>query len=222
MSPELLTIRNDIASALKKNLDGKVPTVDFDALEKPDRDLIAKAKSSSEEAAKYLDALAFHRALDAIWELDLDRGTRHLRYSTLQPVEPLEGGGFEPAALRGLDFATVVPGHGPVYRDKARLDAELRFFRDLVGFRLTWLIRAFVLGHRVLILRVLRLRVLRLSLLLRHGLERQRDGRVVSGVQAHHALGDERPKVVVLGFLLQLEVVEASGVARGDFRFQSM
>ena len=58
-----------VASILKKSLDGRVPSVDFDALEEPDRALITKAKSSAGEAAKHFDALAFHRALDAIWEL---------------------------------------------------------------------------------------------------------------------------------------------------------
>ncbi|UCH28781.1 MAG: methionine--tRNA ligase subunit beta, partial [Myxococcales bacterium] len=58
-----------VASILKKNLDGRVPRVDLDALEEADRALIAKAKACSEEAAKHFGALAFHRALDTIWAL---------------------------------------------------------------------------------------------------------------------------------------------------------
>jgi methionyl-tRNA synthetase len=58
-----------VASIVKKNLDGRVPNVDLDALEDIDRQLIDKAKSTSQQAAKHIEALAFHRALDSVWEL---------------------------------------------------------------------------------------------------------------------------------------------------------
>ena len=58
-----------VASIVKKNLDGRVPNVDLDALEDIDRQLIDKAKSASQQAAKHIEALAFHRALDSVWEL---------------------------------------------------------------------------------------------------------------------------------------------------------
>jgi methionyl-tRNA synthetase len=58
-----------VASILKKSLGGEVPRIDLGALQDTDRGLIAKAESSAKEAAKHLEALAFHRALDAIWEL---------------------------------------------------------------------------------------------------------------------------------------------------------
>jgi methionyl-tRNA synthetase len=58
-----------VASILKKNLDGRVPKVDLDALDEIDQQLIAKARSASEQAAKHIEALAFHRALDSVWEL---------------------------------------------------------------------------------------------------------------------------------------------------------
>ena len=58
-----------VASILKKNLDGRVPHVDFERLGEADRALIAKARSAADETAGHLDALAFHRALDTTWEL---------------------------------------------------------------------------------------------------------------------------------------------------------
>ena len=58
-----------VASILKKNLDGIVPSIDLDELADLDRGLIEKARSAAREASKHLDALAFHRALDTIWEL---------------------------------------------------------------------------------------------------------------------------------------------------------
>ena len=58
-----------VASIVKKNLDGRVPNVDLDALDEIDQQLIDKAKSASQRAAKHIEALAFHRALDSIWEL---------------------------------------------------------------------------------------------------------------------------------------------------------
>lgn len=58
-----------VASIVKKNLDGRVPSVDLSALDEPDQQLIDKARATSQQASKYLEALAFHRALDTIWEL---------------------------------------------------------------------------------------------------------------------------------------------------------
>jgi methionyl-tRNA synthetase len=58
-----------VASILKKNLDGRVPSVDLGALDPADHALIDAAKNASHQAARHLDALAFHRALDTIWEL---------------------------------------------------------------------------------------------------------------------------------------------------------
>ncbi len=57
-----------LASIVQKNLDGKVPA--RPASETPeDAALVAKAKDAAERAAKHLDEIAPHRALDAIWEL---------------------------------------------------------------------------------------------------------------------------------------------------------
>jgi len=58
-----------VAGIVKKNLNGCVPNVDIDALEEIDRQLIERAKSTSREARRHLEALAFHRALDTTWEL---------------------------------------------------------------------------------------------------------------------------------------------------------
>jgi len=58
-----------VASILKKSFDGRVPSVDLDALDQTDLQLIEKAKASARQAAAHMEALAFHRALDAIWEL---------------------------------------------------------------------------------------------------------------------------------------------------------
>jgi methionyl-tRNA synthetase len=58
-----------VSSIVKKNLDGRVPSVDLRALHETDRQLIDKANATALAAAKHLEALAFHRALDAIWEL---------------------------------------------------------------------------------------------------------------------------------------------------------
>ncbi len=58
-----------VASILKKSLAGEVPNVDLDRLEPADLALIETARSAASEAAKHFDSLAFHRALDAIWEL---------------------------------------------------------------------------------------------------------------------------------------------------------
>jgi methionyl-tRNA synthetase len=58
-----------VASIVKKNLGGRVPNVDLDALDEIDQQLIEKAKSTSQRAGQHIEALAFHRALDSIWEL---------------------------------------------------------------------------------------------------------------------------------------------------------
>jgi len=58
-----------VASIVKKNLGGRVPNVDLDALDEIDQQLIEKAKSTSRRAGQHIEALAFHRALDSIWEL---------------------------------------------------------------------------------------------------------------------------------------------------------
>ena len=57
-----------VASILKKNLGGRVPSVDA-ALEDVDEKLIEKAQATAKQVATHLEALAFHRALDATWEL---------------------------------------------------------------------------------------------------------------------------------------------------------
>ncbi|MBW2462832.1 MAG: methionine--tRNA ligase [Deltaproteobacteria bacterium] len=58
-----------VASIVKKSLGGEVPAVEDSALTDLDRALIATAKQSADAAATHLDAVAPHRALDAIWEL---------------------------------------------------------------------------------------------------------------------------------------------------------
>ncbi len=58
-----------VASIVKKSLDGRVPQVDLDALDEIDLQLVDKAKAAALQAAKHFEALAFHRALDTIWEL---------------------------------------------------------------------------------------------------------------------------------------------------------
>ena len=58
-----------LASIVKKSLGGDVPAVRPDDLEEPDRELIATAQSVAARAAEHCEALAFHRALDSIWEL---------------------------------------------------------------------------------------------------------------------------------------------------------
>jgi methionyl-tRNA synthetase len=58
-----------VATIVKKSLDGRVPRVEIDALDEIDLQLIDKAKVTALQAAKHFEALAFHRALDAIWEL---------------------------------------------------------------------------------------------------------------------------------------------------------
>ena len=58
-----------VASILRKNLDGRVPKIDLDRLADIDHGLIEKARVAARDAAKHFEALAFHRALDTIWEL---------------------------------------------------------------------------------------------------------------------------------------------------------
>lgn len=58
-----------VASIVKKNFDGRVPEADTKSLTDTDRALIAKAESTAATAASHLEALAFHRALDTLWEL---------------------------------------------------------------------------------------------------------------------------------------------------------
>ena len=58
-----------VASILKKHLDGRAPSVVLDELQPDDQSLIDRAKELSQVAAGHFEALAFHRALDAIWEL---------------------------------------------------------------------------------------------------------------------------------------------------------
>jgi methionyl-tRNA synthetase len=58
-----------VASILKKSLGGEVPSLDLGRLEPIDHALIETARAAASDAAEHFDALAFHRALDAIWEL---------------------------------------------------------------------------------------------------------------------------------------------------------
>ncbi|MEM8606498.1 MAG: methionine--tRNA ligase [Myxococcota bacterium] len=58
-----------VASIVKKNFDGKVPSIDLRALAQADRDLIDKAAATASTASAHFEALAFHRGLDAVWEL---------------------------------------------------------------------------------------------------------------------------------------------------------
>lgn len=58
-----------VASIVQKNLGGEVPHIHFDKLENVDRELIAQAQRTSENAAKHFDGIAPHRALEAVWEL---------------------------------------------------------------------------------------------------------------------------------------------------------
>ena len=58
-----------VASIVKKSLDGKVPRFDNDRLTDADRALIDHAQKTSEQAREHMEAMAFHRALDAVWEL---------------------------------------------------------------------------------------------------------------------------------------------------------
>ena len=58
-----------VSSIVKKSLGGRVPDFEANALEVIDRELIDEAKRTAEEVARQFEALAFHRALDAVWDL---------------------------------------------------------------------------------------------------------------------------------------------------------
>ncbi len=58
-----------VSSIVKKSFDGLVPDAPEKNLEAVDRELIAAAEKAATESARHLDAVAPHRALDAIWEL---------------------------------------------------------------------------------------------------------------------------------------------------------
>ncbi len=58
-----------VATIVKKNFDGKVPAANPTEQTDDDRQLIETAKRCSSEAAKLMDQIAPHRALDAIFEL---------------------------------------------------------------------------------------------------------------------------------------------------------
>jgi methionyl-tRNA synthetase len=58
-----------VASILPKSLAGRVPKVDLAHLDDADRALIDRAGQCALEAARHFEALAFHRALDAVWDL---------------------------------------------------------------------------------------------------------------------------------------------------------
>ena len=58
-----------VAGIVKKSFDGRVPSADLEDLDQADLRLIGQAKAASQEAARHLEALAFHRALDVTWEL---------------------------------------------------------------------------------------------------------------------------------------------------------
>lgn len=58
-----------LASIVKKSLGARVPNVAVESLQDEDRELIDTAGAIATQAATHLEALAFHRALDSIWEL---------------------------------------------------------------------------------------------------------------------------------------------------------
>ena len=58
-----------LASIVKKSLGGKVPTIDPGALPADDRALLDTAERVAAQAAKHLEDVAPHRALDCIFEL---------------------------------------------------------------------------------------------------------------------------------------------------------
>ncbi|MGB8331445.1 MAG: methionine--tRNA ligase, partial [Polyangiales bacterium] len=58
-----------VATIVRKSLDGRVPGIDLDALHETDIQLVDRARAAALQAAKHFEALAFHRALDTIWEL---------------------------------------------------------------------------------------------------------------------------------------------------------
>jgi methionyl-tRNA synthetase len=60
-----------VVSFVRKNLGGKVPRVTRDDLLAVDQELVAVAERAAEAAAKHLDDVAPHRALESVWELVL-------------------------------------------------------------------------------------------------------------------------------------------------------
>jgi methionyl-tRNA synthetase len=58
-----------VASIVKKNLGGVVPTVDEAAMTALDRELVETAKRTAASVAEHLERLAPHRALEVTWEL---------------------------------------------------------------------------------------------------------------------------------------------------------
>ncbi|MCA9531599.1 MAG: methionine--tRNA ligase [Myxococcales bacterium] len=58
-----------VSSIVAKHLGGVVPRIDLDALLPLDRALIDEAQRAAAAAAGHIEDGAFHRALDAIWEL---------------------------------------------------------------------------------------------------------------------------------------------------------
>jgi methionyl-tRNA synthetase len=58
-----------VASIVKKSFDARVPSPGREKLRDIDEQLIAKARAASSDAARHFEALAFHRALDVVWEL---------------------------------------------------------------------------------------------------------------------------------------------------------
>ncbi|MCG8554776.1 MAG: methionine--tRNA ligase [Proteobacteria bacterium] len=58
-----------VASIVKRSLNGRVPTPHRDPRELVDEELVAVAKRSALAAARHMDAIAPHRALESVWEL---------------------------------------------------------------------------------------------------------------------------------------------------------
>jgi methionyl-tRNA synthetase len=58
-----------VSSILPKSLDGLVPDVDVRRLGEKEKEIVATAQRAAEAAAKHLDDVAPHKALEAIWEL---------------------------------------------------------------------------------------------------------------------------------------------------------
>jgi methionyl-tRNA synthetase len=58
-----------VSSIVPKNLDGLVPSVDPARLGEREKELVQTAERAAKRAAQFLDDIAPHRALEAIWEL---------------------------------------------------------------------------------------------------------------------------------------------------------
>jgi methionyl-tRNA synthetase len=58
-----------LASIVKKSLGGEVPRIDLGALRDEDRALVETAKRAAAQAAKHLEEVAPHRALESVFEL---------------------------------------------------------------------------------------------------------------------------------------------------------